>query len=61
MKGVLKWYAFEEAKKSDYFFFEPTKFGGHCGFMSSFKPKENTWLEKRIEYYIREIVKIEFD
>lgn len=54
-------FPFEEAKKSDYFFFEPTKFGGHCGFMSSFKPKENTWLEKRIEYYIREIVKIDFD
>lgn len=51
-------YPYKEAKKSDYFFFEEPKFGGHCGFMTSFKPKDNTWLEHRIERFIREIIQI---
>ena len=51
-------YPIEEAKKSDYFFFEEPKFGGHCGFMTSFKPKENRWLEHRMERFIKEIIQI---
>jgi predicted alpha/beta-fold hydrolase len=51
-------YPYEEAKKSDYFFFEEPKFGGHCGFMSSFKPDENRWLEQRIERFIKETIQI---
>ena len=52
-------YPIEEAKKSDYFFFEEPKFGGHCGFMTSFKPKENRWLEYRMERFIQEIIQIQ--
>lgn len=52
-------YPYEEAKSSDTFFFEEPKFGGHCGFMSSFKPKENTWLENRIERFMRENLEID--
>jgi predicted alpha/beta-fold hydrolase len=49
---------FDEAKNSDYFFFEALNHGGHVGFMTSFKPKENTWLEHRIERFIKENIKI---
>ena len=52
-------YPYKEAKKSDYFFFEEPKYGGHCGFMSSLKSKENTWLERRIEHFIKEIIQID--
>jgi predicted alpha/beta-fold hydrolase len=44
----------EEAGDSDTFFLEVTKFGGHVGFMSSFKPHENKWLEQRISRFINE-------
>jgi len=43
----------EEAGDSDTFFLEITKFGGHVGFMSSFKPHENKWLEQRISRFIQ--------
>ena len=52
-------YPFEEAEDSKYFFFEETKFGGHCGFMSSFKPQENRWIEHRITRFIKENIQID--
>jgi uncharacterized protein len=39
-------------------FLEMPNYGGHVGFMSSFKPKENTWLEKRIIRFIKENIQI---
>ena len=51
-------FPFKEAYDSDNFFFESTNYGGHVGFMSSFKPKENTWLELRIERFIKENIQI---
>ncbi len=47
-------FPFKEAYDSEIFFFERTNYGGHVGFMSSFNPSENTWLELRIERFIRE-------
>jgi predicted alpha/beta-fold hydrolase len=52
-------YPYEEAENSEFFFFEETKYGGHCGFMTSFKPNENKWLEFRIERFIKENIQIE--
>ena len=52
-------FPFEEAKNSEFFFFEETKYGGHCGFMTSFKPQENTWLENRIARFIKENIQID--
>ena len=51
-------FPFKEAYDSDNFFFERTNYGGHVGFMSSFNPLENTWLELRIEQFIRENIQI---
>ena len=52
-------YPYEEAESSNFFYFEETKYGGHCGFMSSFKPQENSWLEHRIERFIKENIQID--
>jgi predicted alpha/beta-fold hydrolase len=52
-------YPFDEAHDSDYFFLEAPNYGGHCGFMSSFKPAENNWLEERIEKFIRKNIQID--
>ena len=52
-------YPYKEAENSEFFFFEETKFGGHVGFMSSFKPKENMWLEHRIARFIKENIQID--
>jgi predicted alpha/beta-fold hydrolase len=52
-------YPYKEAENSKYFFFEETKYGGHCGFMTSFVPKENRWLEHRIAKFIK--VNIDID
>lgn len=52
-------YPKEEAKNSKNFFLEITKYGGHCGFMSSFKPSENTWLEERIARFINRNINID--
>lgn len=52
-------YPYKEAENSEFFFFEETKYGGHCGFMSSFKPQENTWLEHRIARFIKENIQID--
>jgi predicted alpha/beta-fold hydrolase len=51
-------FPFEEAENSEFFFFEQTKFGGHVGFMTSFKPAENRWLEHRIARFIKENIGI---
>jgi len=51
-------FPFEEAHNSDDFFFESPDFGGHVGFITSLKPSENTWLEDRIERFIRENIQI---
>lgn len=47
-------YPYEEAHKSDYFFLEVTKYGGHVGFLHSFNQRENYWLENRIIEFIAE-------
>lgn len=52
-------YPYEEAEKSEYFYFEETKYGGHVGFMTSFKPNENRWLEHRIARFIKEKIQID--
>ena len=44
----------EEARYSDTFFLEITKYGGHVGFISTFKQDESRWLEKRISRFIKE-------
>lgn len=54
-------YPYKEAENSDFFYFEEPKYGGHCGFMSSFKPQENTWLEHRISRFIKENIQIEMN
>ena len=43
----------EEAKESDFFFLETPNYGGHCGFISSFKKDENNWLQERILKFIK--------
>jgi uncharacterized protein len=52
-------YPFDEAHDSEYFFLEAPNYGGHCGFMSSFKPSDNRWLEQRMEKFIRENIQID--
>jgi hypothetical protein len=52
-------FPYEEAHNSEFFFFEETKFGGHVGFMTSFKPHENRWLEHRIARFIKENIKLD--
>jgi hypothetical protein len=52
-------FPYEEAENSDFFFFEETKFGGHVGFMTSFKPIENRWLEHRIARFIIENIQLD--
>lgn len=52
-------FPYEEAENSDFFFFEETKYGGHVGFMTSFFPNENQWLEHRIARFIKENIEID--
>ncbi|MGK0413354.1 MAG: putative alpha/beta-fold hydrolase [Polaribacter sp.] len=52
-------FPYEEAENSEFFFFEETKFGGHVGFMTSFKPQENRWLEHRVTRFIKENIGID--
>ncbi len=52
-------YPFDEAHTSDYFFLEAPNYGGHVGFMTSFKPSENIWLEKRIARFMKQNIKID--
>jgi len=51
-------FPYEEAGDSDFFFLEVTKYGGHVGFVSSFKQHESRWLEKRISRFIEEHIQI---
>ena len=51
----------EEATDSDTFFLEVTKFGGHVGFLSTFKQEESRWLEKRICRFIDENIQIKIE
>ena len=52
-------YPIEQAKESKFFYLETPNYGGHVGFMSSFKPSENTWLENRISRFIKENIQID--
>ena len=45
-------YPYEEANKSEHFFLEATRYGGHVGYISSFKQKDNRWLEQRMLEFI---------
>lgn len=47
-------YPFKEAKESNHFHLEVTKYGGHVGFISSFFSKNNRWLENRILQFIKD-------
>ncbi|MFY0631046.1 MAG: alpha/beta fold hydrolase [Flavobacteriaceae bacterium] len=47
-------YPYEEAKESDFFYFEATKYGGHVGFMSGFRQQDNRWLENRIVQFLKD-------
>lgn len=49
-----KCFPIAEAQDSEYFFLEITKYGGHVGFVSSFKEMEIRWLEKRINTFVRD-------
>ena len=51
-------YPTKAALQSKNFYLEITGYGGHCGFIQSFKPQENTWLEKRISSFISEKIQI---
>ncbi len=51
-------FPFEEAGDSEFFFLEVTKYGGHVGFISTFKQQESRWLEKRISRFIDENIQI---
>jgi predicted alpha/beta-fold hydrolase len=53
-------YPIKEAIRSHHFYLEVTDYGGHCGFMNSFKPYENNWLEQRIHRFIKEKILITF-
>lgn len=45
-------YPIKEAKNSKHFFLEATKYGGHVGFLTSFKQSENRWLENRMSQFL---------
>jgi hypothetical protein len=51
-------YPRKEAIQSSNFYLEITEYGGHCGFINSFKPHENNWLEQRISWFIEEKIQI---
>lgn len=45
-------YPYTEAENSDTFFLEVTKYGGHCGFNTSFFGENSRWLERRMIQFI---------
>ena len=51
-------YPIKEAMQSNYFFLETPEYGGHVGFITSFKQQENKWLEQRITRFIEEHIQI---
>lgn len=46
-------FPYEEAYGSDEFHLEVTKYGGHVGFISSFRQQNNRWLENRIIRFLK--------
>ena len=50
-------YPIDEAKKSDFFYLMTPDYGGHVGFINSFKT-ENKWLEHQIVGFIHQKLKI---
>lgn len=48
----------KEAEDSDYFYLEITNYGGHVGFISTFKQQESRWLEQRIMKFLEEHIQI---
>ena len=55
----LDCFPYEEAQDSEFFFLEVSKYGGHVGFISTFKQNESRWLEKRISRFIEENIQIQ--
>ena len=53
-------YPTKEAIQSNNFYLETPNYGGHVGFVNSFKQQENTWLEQRISKFIKEKIQITF-
>ncbi len=51
-------YPRKEAINSRNFYLEIPDFGGHCGFISSFKTEENNWLESKIFSFIEEKIRL---
>ena len=49
-----KCFPVKEAKENDFFTFLQTKHGGHLGFVTGFKMKEQRWLENVITSFIKE-------
>lgn len=47
-------YPYEEASSSDHFHLLVTKYGGHVGFISSFRQQDNRWLEQRIIRFLKD-------
>lgn len=51
-------FPYQEAKNMDNFYLLTPKYGGHVGFIPSFNPTENNWLEKKISSFIKEKITI---
>lgn len=51
-------YPYKIAEDSNFIFLETPKYGGHVGFLTSFKTTKNNWLPKRIEKFISEKIHI---
>jgi len=49
-------FPYEEARNSNYFHLEVTKYGGHVGYISGFKQQDNRWLENRIIRFLKDQV-----
>lgn len=49
-------YPYEEAAGMDNFHLLATKYGGHVGFISSFKQKDNRWLEGKILQFLKDCI-----
>lgn len=46
-------FPFKEAEASEFFFMEPTTYGGHVGFGTSLYNKKDTWCEHRILSFLK--------
>ena len=51
-------YPYKEAKNSSNFHLLTPKYGGHVGFIGSFKEEESRWVEKNITRFIQENIGI---